>query len=59
MLKCDGCENIKKSLNGTWLNPKCFFTVGNQHPSLEQRKVQRLSASQVFGEDCGGRLLRR
>ena len=48
----------KKSLNGTWLNPK-YYIMGNQHPSFEQRKVQRLSASQVFGEDCGGRLLRR
>ena len=58
MLKCDGCENRKESCNGSWLNPKDDIT-GNQHPSIEQRKVQRLSASQVFGEDCGGRLLRR
>nr|DAF12275.1 MAG TPA: hypothetical protein [Caudoviricetes sp.] len=35
------------------LNPKCC-KMGNQQRSLKQRNVQRLSASQVIGEDSGG-----
>lgn len=39
----DGGESRKKYIDGIWLNPKCCDTMGNQQPSLEQRKVQRLS----------------
>nr|DAZ84041.1 MAG TPA: hypothetical protein [Caudoviricetes sp.] len=33
--------------------------MDNQQPSLEQRKVQRLSALQVIGRDCGGHPIQR
>lgn len=42
MPKRDGCESRKKYMDGIRLNPK-YQTMGNQQPSSEQEKVQRLS----------------
>lgn len=42
MPKCESYESRKNRLYGTWLNPKYQDDeIDNQHPSLEQRKVQR------------------
>ena len=42
MPECDGGESRKKDMDGARLNPK-RLEMGNQQPSREQRKVQRLS----------------
>lgn len=42
MPKCDGYESRKKWIDDAWLNPK-HYLIGNQQPSSEKEKVQRLS----------------
>ena len=44
--KRDGGESGKKSRDSAWSNPK-REKMGNQQPSREQRKVQRLSRNGV------------
>lgn len=48
----DGYESRKKKLDGARLNPK-HLIIGNQQPSREQRKVQRLSRKGVDVQAIG------
>ena len=50
MPKCESDESRKNRLDGARLNPK-HLKIGNQQPSLEQRKVQRLSLLGVGSSD--------
>ena len=40
IVKCS--ENRKNLVDGTRLNPKSYFKIGNQQVSSEQEKLQRL-----------------
>ena len=53
MHRRDGYESRKKQIDGIRLKPKCYI-MGNQQPSSEQEKVQRLSREGVGLQTTGG-----